>query len=188
MALAFHSTITPGVLAVCLTNHWDVILDEWKGAPSPAHKRALKCQFITGKPSLKTLQRLFFVYWTSPGWVAAPLFQTLDAAMEWKNAGYPELEREGDQAIARSKANEEPVHVLIDVENPEKASMWFYTTASKAGMVITGPKSELEAEELNESAGGIYSKEFFDSWASDNPDEKKASARTLKKTDDGMQP
>ena len=141
-----------------------------------------------GKAVFKDNTEAFFVYWTSPGWLAAPLFKTLDAAMEWKNAGYPEVEREGDQAIARSKANEEPVHVLIDVENPEKASMWFYTTASKTGMVITGPKSELEAEELNESAGGIYSKEFFDSWASDNPDEKKASARTLNKTDDGMHP
>ncbi len=80
------------------------------------------------------------------------------------------------------------MHVLIDVDYPGKPSMWFYTTASKSGMVITGPKSDLQAEEANESAGGIYSKEFFDAWATESPAEKRPSARSISKQDDGFQP
>lgn len=111
----------------------------------------------------------FLVYRTSPGWVLKPLFSTLEAVMAWKEAGCPELNREHYKAVSRSLANEEPVHVLIDIESPDRPSMWFYSTASKADMVITGPNSELQAEESNEQAGGIYTKEFFDSWEPEKP-------------------
>jgi hypothetical protein len=141
-----------------------------------------------GKAVFKDNTEAFFVYWTSPGWATRPLFSTLEGARDWKNAGYPKLEREEDEAIEISKMAEEPVHVLIDVDSPEKASMWFYTTASKTGMVITGPKSGLEAEESNEIAGGIYSKAFYDAWECEKPAAKKPASRKVIPADDGMQP
>lgn len=101
--------------------------------------------------------------------------------------GCPQLERENYEAVDRSVASEEPVHVLIDVDYPEKASMWFYTTASRSDMIITGPTSGLQAEESYERAGGIYTKDFFDSWAK-KPAVAVDGVKPRRKYDDGLEP
>ena len=58
---------------------------------------------------------------------------------------------------------------MIDIDFPEKASMWFYTTASRTQMVITGPTSRENSESLLEQGDAVYSKEFFDTWSNPAP-------------------
>lgn len=142
-----------------------------------------------GKAVFKDGSEAFFIYCTSPGWVLRPLFKTLEAVEQWREDGYPELDRDHYQAVEKSKASEEPVHVLIDVESPDKASMWFYSTASKSDMVLTGPTSSLEAMETNEREGGIYTKEFFDAWEVDQPAQQKNTAKKpARNQDSGLEP
>lgn len=122
-----------------------------------------------GKAVFKDGTELFLVYVTSPGWTLPALFATLDEAKAWKAIGCPGLDRADWQAVKRSRASEEPVHILIDLDSPERECMWFYSTASRAGMVITGPSCSSDAEEANLMSDGIYTKEFFDSWGHEVP-------------------
>lgn len=128
----------------------------------------------------------FLVYRTSPGWVLQPLFPTLEAVEAWHDAGCPQTERESYGEVHRSSGSEEPVHVLINVDYPDKLSMWFYTMASRVDMVITGPNSGLQAEESNELAGGIYSKEFFDAWRTEPALKPVVEKRRRTHDDDGF--
>jgi hypothetical protein len=113
----------------------------------------------------------------------------VEEARQWREDGYPSLDRNHYLAVEKSNASEEPVHVLIDVESPEKASMWFYSTASKSDMVLTGPTSDLEAMETNEREGVIYIKEFFDAWEVDQPAQQRDTPKKpARNYDSGLEP
>ncbi|WP_244657264.1 hypothetical protein [Pseudomonas sp. CFBP 13719] len=122
-----------------------------------------------GKAIYSDGHEAYLVYADSPGWALTPLFPTVEKAQEWREHDFPELRRSEAQTIDLAKASEEPVHILIDIDFPEKASMWFYTTASRTHMVITGPTSRENSESLLEQGDVVYSKEFFDTWSNSAP-------------------
>lgn len=116
-----------------------------------------------GKATFTGGEEAYLVYQDSPGWVLPALFKTLDEASDWVNQGYPSLPRTQHEQTEIAKFSEEPVHIIADLDYPDKPGLRFYTTASLADLVITGPTSKENAESVI-SDDDIYTKEFFDSW------------------------
>ncbi|AYG48191.1 hypothetical protein DV532_28400 (plasmid) [Pseudomonas sp. Leaf58] len=106
----------------------------------------------------------YLVYADSPGWALKPLFPSLEEAMDWRNRDFPEMPNTGIALQMHAKSAEEPVLILADISSPECAGLWFYTTASKNDMVITGPTSQLEVEEAVLLGNEICTKEFYEAW------------------------
>ena len=117
-----------------------------------------------GKATFTGGKEAYLVYQDSPGWAMSALFKTLDEASDWVNQGYPSLLRTEHEQTEIAKFSEEPVHILADLDYPDTPGLQFYTTASLADLVITGPTSKENAESVM-TDGGIYTKEFFDSWS-----------------------
>lgn len=141
-----------------------------------------------GKAVFTDGAELFLVYATSPGYALTALFNSVEEASAWKDQDCTTLERTEYQAIERSKVSEESVHILIDINSPEKPSMWFYSTASRQDMVITGPTSSENAEYENEYAGGVYTKEFFDSWSDATAPKSPRTQKFSRPQDDSPEP
>ena len=106
----------------------------------------------------------FLVYADSPGWALKPLFPSLEEAMDWRDRDFPEMLNTGTAFLKQAKFAEEPVLILADISSPECSGLWFYTTASKTDMVITGPTSQLEVEEAVLFGNEICTKEFYEAW------------------------
>lgn len=122
-----------------------------------------------GKAVFSDGHEAYLVYTDSPGWAFRALFPTPEKALEWREQDFPVLRRSEWQAVDLAKASEEPVHILADMDFPGTPALWFYTTASRAKMVITGPTSREDSELLRDRGEVIYSKEFFDSWSEELP-------------------
>lgn len=122
-----------------------------------------------GKAVFSDGHEAYLVYTDSPGWAFRALFPTPEDALEWRERDFPVLRRSECQAVDLAKASEEPVHILVDMDFPCTPALWFYTTASRAQMVITGPTSREESELQRERGEVIYSKEFFESWSAELP-------------------
>jgi hypothetical protein len=106
----------------------------------------------------------YIVYSDSPsGHAMSALFSSVDDAMEWRDQGFPKLDRTDHDSMLISKFSEEPVHILGDINFPDTPYLQFYTTASKSDMVITGPLSKEDTECMLVDTS-LYTKEFFDAW------------------------
>lgn len=116
-----------------------------------------------GKATFTGGEEAYLVYQDSPGWALPALFKTLDEASDWVNQGYPSLARTGHEQTSIARFSEEPVHILADLDYPDKPGLQFYTTASLADLVITGPTSKENTESVMPD-DDMYTKEFFDSW------------------------
>ncbi|MDT8925523.1 hypothetical protein RBE51_22320 [Pseudomonas taiwanensis] len=106
----------------------------------------------------------YLVYADSPGWALKPLFPSLEEAMDWRDRDFPEMANTEIGFQNQAKSAEEPVLILADISSPECEGLWFYTTASKSDMVITGPTSQLEVEEAVLLGNEICTKEFYEAW------------------------
>lgn len=122
-----------------------------------------------GKAVFSDGHEAYLVYTDSPGWAFRALFPTPEKALEWREQDFPVLRRSEWQAVDFAKASEEPVRILVDMEFPDTPGLWFYTTASRAQMVITGPTSREDSELQRDRGEVIYSKEFFESWSKELP-------------------
>jgi len=120
-----------------------------------------------GKAVFSDGHEAYLVYTDSPGWAFRALFASPEKALEWREHDFPVLRRAEGQAVELAKASEEPVHILADMDFPETPRLWFYTTASRSQMVITGPTSREESESLLEQGEAIFSQEFFEAWSKD---------------------
>lgn len=121
--------------------------------------------FRYGKATFTDGFEAYLVYTDSPGWAFERLFNSPEEALQWRRDEFPELEETNPLRKADKKSTEEPVLILADIDCPHCPALYFYSMASRAGMVITGPKSREDSEYLFERGDVTLSKDFYDLWA-----------------------
>lgn len=114
-----------------------------------------------GKATFRDGQTAYLVYQHKE--VEPPLFKTLEEAREWVASGFPRLERTYHEKVSLAKFSEQPAHVVVDLNSPDDAMRNFYTTASLAGLVITGPCSKKESQSITVDRSK-YTLDTYESW------------------------
>jgi len=114
-----------------------------------------------GKATFTGGQTAYLVY--DQNEVEKPIFKTLEEAREWVESGFPHLDRTRHEKVSIAEFSEQPVYVVVNLDSPDDDRRNFYTTASLAGLVITGPSSKEESQSITVDRSK-YTKDAYDAW------------------------